>query len=271
VRLAHLSVLGLLLPGAALAFVCPPQPQQVAREWQAKVEASVGRIGPITGGNFDAQANAAAKDLFEKLPNADKVYLEQMMFAAYCSSLRDDRVLSEAEKREALVRYSTTMRQALVSAAATSPYSSLQVRTVRRVAKPAPKPQPRALQGPDLKAELDRYAGYLEGQGDTIAALFQARNMPKEREEFLEIHRRRLDAVRSGNLVEADRLSSEIRHLVSDLLPETFPRWTYPYPPANAGAFSAYQATLVLNYLETVPADEPLVDFLRANQAEREQ
>jgi len=48
-----------------------------------------------------------------KLPQADKVYLEQMMYASYCSALRDDKTISESEKANRIRTYNIEVRRTL--------------------------------------------------------------------------------------------------------------------------------------------------------------
>jgi uncharacterized protein len=44
-------------------------------------------------------------DLLRRLPGADRVYLEQMMYATYCSSIRDNAALTEAERNTRMQAY----------------------------------------------------------------------------------------------------------------------------------------------------------------------
>ncbi len=55
----------------------------------------------------------AMQDLLVKLPNADKLYLEQMMFSAYCSALRDDKSMSESVKARQILDYRRELQKAL--------------------------------------------------------------------------------------------------------------------------------------------------------------
>ena len=77
----------LLSSASAFALDCPKAPQQLSKDSEVKVRASVLKIGPVKGGDLQTEAKKVTQDLLSKLPNADKVYLEQMMFAAYCSPL----------------------------------------------------------------------------------------------------------------------------------------------------------------------------------------
>ena len=48
-----------------------------------------------------------------KLPGADRVYLEQMMFSAYCTALRDDKSMPEGEKARQVLDYRRELQGAL--------------------------------------------------------------------------------------------------------------------------------------------------------------
>lgn len=103
----------LIISCKVLALDCPPMPTQVKNDSQINVKAAVGRIGPIKGAELEAKTASITKDLLEKLPNSDKVYLEQMMFSAYCSALRDDKTLKESEKASLIKRYRNTVMKTI--------------------------------------------------------------------------------------------------------------------------------------------------------------
>lgn len=106
----------LLLHGPARALDCPSIPEQARKDWAVEVRAAVGSIGPAKGAELETRTRSATRDLLGKLPQADKVYLEQMMYASYCSSLRDDSDLSESQKRERIKAYNLEVRKTLHAA-----------------------------------------------------------------------------------------------------------------------------------------------------------
>jgi hypothetical protein len=55
-----------------------------------------------------------------KLPGADHVYLEQMMFAAYCSALRSDKTLAESAKARQILEYRRDLQKSLAATAAST-------------------------------------------------------------------------------------------------------------------------------------------------------
>ena len=107
------AMLSFIFSIPANALECPPFPQQASRDSEAEVKAIVGQIGPVKGGELAARTQSATKDLISRLPNADRIFLEQMMYAAYCTGLRDDRKLSESEKTQQLRRYNVELRNTI--------------------------------------------------------------------------------------------------------------------------------------------------------------
>lgn len=102
-----------LLPLPLLAQIqCPTPPQQVSRDSKVAVEAAVGRLGPIKAGEVKANVERTTSDLLGKLPKADELYLEQMMFAAFCSSIRDSKSMTDTEKSKAIRDYAREVRRA---------------------------------------------------------------------------------------------------------------------------------------------------------------
>jgi hypothetical protein len=107
------AMLSFIFSMPANALECPPFPQQASKDLEAEVKAVVGQIGPVKGGELSARTQTATKDLISRLPNADRIFLEQMMYAAYCSGLRDDKQLSEGGKTQQLRIYNLELRQAI--------------------------------------------------------------------------------------------------------------------------------------------------------------
>jgi len=87
------------------ALECPKAPEQIKRDWEVEVNAAILRIGPVKGAELKTKTKKAAEDLLGKLPDAGKIYLEQMMFSAYCTALRDDKKVTESEKARLLKEY----------------------------------------------------------------------------------------------------------------------------------------------------------------------
>jgi hypothetical protein len=105
--------LGLGYQGIGLALECPSQPQQTGKDWEGEVNAAMAKIGPVSGGEVKTKAKAVTQDLLGKLPDAGKIYLEQMRYATICSSIRDDKSLSESEKRKQMREYDLETQKAI--------------------------------------------------------------------------------------------------------------------------------------------------------------
>ncbi len=99
----------------AFALDCPEPPKQTQKDWDTEVQTEVGRIGPVRGAELRTKVKSATQDLMARLPGADKLYLEQMMFSAYCSALRDDRSLAEGAKAKQILDYRRELQRALKS------------------------------------------------------------------------------------------------------------------------------------------------------------
>jgi uncharacterized protein len=111
--LPHALLIVLIMPLQSYALDCPKIPEQTNKEWDVEVKAAVGKIGPVKGAELETRTKKAVLDLMGKLPQADKVYLEQMMYATYCSALRDDKTLSESEKAARVRAYNLEVRKTL--------------------------------------------------------------------------------------------------------------------------------------------------------------
>jgi hypothetical protein len=83
----------------------------------------VAKIGPAKGADLKVKEGAdlkvkdrkATQDLLSKLPKADRLYLEQMMYATYCSALRDDRSITESEKARRVNAYNAEVRKTFIN------------------------------------------------------------------------------------------------------------------------------------------------------------
>ncbi len=122
-----------LCRSVSFSLECPNQPIQVTRDWEVEVNAAVAKIGPVSGGELKNKTKNVTQDLLGKLPDAGKVYLQQMMFSAYCTGLRDDRTISEAEKVARLRDYISEVQRV------TNPPSP---KPIVKPAVPVPSSQP---------------------------------------------------------------------------------------------------------------------------------
>jgi hypothetical protein len=96
--------------GIGLAFTCPDQPKQISKDFEGEVNIEVGKIGPVSGAELKTKAKQTTRDLLEKAPERDRVYLEQMMYASYCTSLQDNKALSPGEITQNIRDYNAVVR-----------------------------------------------------------------------------------------------------------------------------------------------------------------
>jgi hypothetical protein len=105
----------IIVHGSAIALDCPKAPEQIKKNWEVEVNAAIAKIGPVKGGELITKTRNATQDLLGKLPDAGRVYLEQMMYSAYCSGLRDDKTMKDSEKAKLLREYNREVRKAIAS------------------------------------------------------------------------------------------------------------------------------------------------------------
>lgn len=107
------SLFSLVLSSSnCFSLECPKMPEQTNKDWDLGIGIAIGRIGPAKGTELKTRTKAATKDLLGKLPEADRLYLEQMMYATYCSGLKADKTLTETEKTKRIGLYNETVRKA---------------------------------------------------------------------------------------------------------------------------------------------------------------
>ncbi len=113
--------LAMLSLSQVFALDCPKFPEQAKKDWEIMVAAEALKIGPLKGAELKTTTRNATRDLFANLPDAGRVYLEQMMLATYCSSLRDDKTLSDTEKSKRLKEYIGEVRKVIRAQNSTHP------------------------------------------------------------------------------------------------------------------------------------------------------
>ncbi len=97
----------------ACALDCPLPPEQVKKDWEVQVNIAVVKIGPVKGADLQTRIKNTTNDLLAKLPDAAWVYLEQMMYSAYCSALRDDNTITESKRRQLITEYNSVVRRTI--------------------------------------------------------------------------------------------------------------------------------------------------------------
>ena len=113
--------LAMLSLSQVFALDCPKFPNKPRKIGTIMVAAEALKIGPLKGAELKTTTPNATRDLFANLPDAGRVYLEQMMLATYCSSLRDDKTLSDTEKSKRLKEYIGEVRKVIRAQNSTHP------------------------------------------------------------------------------------------------------------------------------------------------------
>jgi hypothetical protein len=91
-----------LSPAFAFADIsCPTMPAattDVNHDVKSHVDAAVGTLGKLKGGELSVQTEVEARNLMKDLPNGDRVLIAEMMAATYCGMLRDNKAVAEKDK-----------------------------------------------------------------------------------------------------------------------------------------------------------------------------
>ena len=103
----------IVIHSSALAIDCVKPPEQATKDWKTEVETAVAKIGPIKGAELKTKVDTTTRDLLGKLPEAGRLYLEQMMFAAYCSGLQEDNSIPGREKSKLVLQYRREVRKTI--------------------------------------------------------------------------------------------------------------------------------------------------------------
>lgn len=94
---------------------CPPPPKQISKDAKVGVNGAVGKLLKLSGVELGVSVQTSTMDLLTKLPEADKIYLQQMLFAAYCGLLEKSDLKPE-EKAERVLAYNSSVRATLAKA-----------------------------------------------------------------------------------------------------------------------------------------------------------
>ena len=177
--------LGVGYEGIGLATIqCPPAPEQTSRDYTADISGVITKFKRFLGVEVKAQAATVAKDLLGKLPGADRVYVEQMMYATFCSALNEDKALADSERRKELREYHSDVRKAMEHQTSTEkqttnvapPMQSGKVKgsveKLRVNPSSTPPSQPKTKQSPMQKPQL------AEAQSPTISQYSKGANSP---------------------------------------------------------------------------------------------
>lgn len=170
-------LLGLLWESATLGLECPPAPEQVKKDWEVDVNTVIARIGPVKGAELRTKTRNATQDLLGRLPDAGRIYLEQMMYSAYCSALRDDKTIKDSEKAKFLKEYNREVRNAIAS------FSSSKDKNKRKLTSTKQDAQAQ-LKQPTFTEKVDNVLFSLGERG--ISSMYKVADLEKApREPFM--------------------------------------------------------------------------------------
>ncbi len=77
---------------------CPDQPQQLSRDILIDAKGQIGALGALSGASLEGKVSAISNNLMSKYPNADRLYLSQMMMSTYCETLKSTTSLTDVQK-----------------------------------------------------------------------------------------------------------------------------------------------------------------------------
>ena len=99
--------------GNAIALDCPKMPEQANKNWSPEVDAAVFKVGFVKGIELVARIHSTTTDLLKSLPDANVVYLQQMMYSSYCSAVKDNKSISDTEKASLIKTYNTEVSETI--------------------------------------------------------------------------------------------------------------------------------------------------------------
>ncbi len=193
----------------ALGIECPPFPSQVSKDWEVDVKTEVAKIGPVKGGELATKMKNATVDLMSKLPGAEKLYIEQMMFACYCSSLRDDSTLSESDKRKLLQEYIGYVRSTLYGSQETRASSlgqSDNIISLVNILKERANSINNDLN--EVIVELEHY------KGEKPEILENCKKLKELKNRFIELYQKHIEAVNKSDVYLSHELIGEIHEVL---------------------------------------------------------
>ena len=96
---------------ASRPIECPPAPTEINRDVRNTFEAGVGRILGLKAAELRNETTVVARQLLAQVPNADRVYVAQMMTSVFCQQLSSSSI-SHSEKLDRIGEF--TNRIALI-------------------------------------------------------------------------------------------------------------------------------------------------------------
>jgi hypothetical protein len=84
---------------------CPAMPTEVNRDIRNNFEASLGRILGLKAAELRNETSIVARQLLARVPNADRVYVAQMMASVFCQNLANSNHVSQVEKLDRISEF----------------------------------------------------------------------------------------------------------------------------------------------------------------------
>lgn len=146
---------GLFVPMVAAAIECTSPPSTALRDYKAEFDVAVVQVLALRGPSAKVAVQSQAKNLLDKIPNADKALVELTYLFTLCTALRDDKTMPEREKARQISDYTKAVREA--GKVAVTPSS----RPVGRVA--AASSPPAAIASPGTTVIKDNTGPVVQG------------------------------------------------------------------------------------------------------------
>lgn len=120
----RISIAFVLIVNLSRAFAviqCPDPPSQISKDTKTTIDLAIGKLAKVSAVQGSVDVQRTTLDLLSRVPQADRIYLEQMMFSAFCSSVRDSTDLTDAQKSKEILKYAIDLRNTLQGAAIPMP------------------------------------------------------------------------------------------------------------------------------------------------------
>ena len=82
----------------AFGLVCPEAPIVVAKDVHVQTEAELAAIMKLKGLEFRNKTEVVAKNLLDKTPQSDRVYVVQLLSSMFCNLINESKTLSDKER-----------------------------------------------------------------------------------------------------------------------------------------------------------------------------
>ena len=100
------SIAALMVSAVAVSkeLTCPEAPKQFTRDVVVDTQAKIHTLGKVAAGEIQNKMSVVAQPLLDKVPNADRLALAQMMMSVFCQTISQD-TLPEREKLDRIEKF----------------------------------------------------------------------------------------------------------------------------------------------------------------------